>query len=252
MAVAPALAAAGGGGVGIGTIIGGIGTLGGLMGGKDAKRQGDKALSQSADQAAWVKSLYNDRKQQIEAVKAWADEQGLLSPQAMWDKTDSATAASRARDSKNLVANLFKTGGYKHGETAAENILANAELAHASQRDQQYLSMAIDSFGRRLTLAAAPSDTSLIGQSVQAGQHQSDMLLQNSQANRAGAYGALGGLGDAWAKWEAYNQTRKQAQSTVEGAMPSGPQGDMGFGQYNTQGMDQSYNFPQGSAGAFG
>lgn len=248
MAVAPALAAPSA----IGTAISGIGVLGGLMGGKDAKRQGDKALDQSAQQAEWVRSLYNDRSKQIEAVKQWADEQGLLSPQAMWDKTDSATASSRARDTRNLVAGLFKTGGYRPGETAAENILANAELAHASQRDQQYLSMAIDSFGRRLTLATAPTETGLVGQAVNAGQNQSALMLNNAERNKAGAYGALGGLGDAWAKWEAYNQTRKSAQDNVHPVTDRvSDMGDIGFGQFNTQGMDQSYNQP-GTVGAFG
>lgn len=233
MAVAPALVAGAGGGAGLGTIIGGIGTLGGLIGGKNASRQAGKALDIQADQAAWTRSLFNSRKDQIAAVQKWADEQGLLSPQAMWDRTDAATAPQRARDSKNLAINLFKFGGYKKGETAAENILANAELGHANARDQQYLSMAIDSFGRRLTLATAPTETGLVGQAVQAGQAQSQAMLQKASMDQQNAYGALGNLGKAWSQWEAYNQTRKQAQDSSQPATDltrSVIQGDNGPG----------------------
>lgn len=196
--------------------VGGFSALTNMIGGKEAKRQGDKALEMQAEQAAWVRSLFNERKGDIARVQSWAENEGLLDPKTMFEKMDSATAHSRAIDTKNLVAALFKQGGYRAGETAAEKILGNAEVAHANQRDKDYLAMAVDAFGRRLTLATAPTETGLVGQAVAAGNTYSTNLMNQANTQRAGAYGAVGGLADAWAKYDAWRQAQKQAQANIQ------------------------------------
>lgn len=218
----------------------------GLAGGKESKRQANKALDAQKEQFDWVKSLFERRKGDIANVSKWASEQGLDSPDAMFARIDKATATQRSRDVKNLVNALFKQGGFREGETAAMNVLARSEAAHAEQRDKDYLSMAVDAFGRRLTLATAPYDTSLVGQTVAAGSQAA--AAQADQANRtyASTMGSLGGLADAWSKYEAYRsakpndaQNRMQPVSTVTSQM--GDASSMG-----------ALPAPVGSAGAFG
>lgn len=200
--------------------------LSNLIGGKNAKRAQDKALDAQTAQFDWVKSIFGERKDAIANVSKWAEEQGLTSPDAMFARMDKATAASRARDSKNLVNALFRQGGYHEGETAAENVLALAEKAHAEDRDKAYLGYAIDSFGRRLALATAPYETGLVGQTLQAGQVASTNAF-NAAANERGAAGqAIGDLAGAWSRYEAYKEAQRQAQANVQPV--TGPVGQLG------------------------
>jgi len=195
--------------VGAGIITGVGGLLGGLIGKKGADRQAKAAEGIAANQLDWVKNLFGQRKGDIEAVQKWAGEQGLLDPKAMFDRMDSATADSRARDTKNLVAALFKQGGYRPGETAAERVLGNSEVAHAKARDQEYLSMSVDAFGRRLALAGAPYETGLIGGVLNAGTNLSNIAAQRADRAQSAASGAISGLAGAWSNYEAWRQAQK-------------------------------------------
>ena len=56
--------------------VGGFSALTNMIGGKEAKRQGDKALEMQAEQAAWVRSLFNERKGDIARVQCVGQDGG--------------------------------------------------------------------------------------------------------------------------------------------------------------------------------
>jgi len=206
-----------------------VGGIGALMGGKAAQKSADNATKAQQDQAAWVKALFGEQKDAISKVGKWAGEQGLLDPKAMFDKIDTATADSRARDTKNLVNSLFKQGGYRPGETAAEGVLGRAALAQGTQRDQQYLSMAVDAFNRRLTLAGAPYNNGLIGTAVQAGTAANAMQADQARNNQSNALGAVGGLASSWARYQAFMDAQKTGQQPAGAvSQPLGSSGSPG------------------------
>lgn len=205
----------------------GVGGIGSIMSGKAAQRAAKDASDAQQAQMEWVKKLFGERKSDIASVTKWAGEAGLLDPKALFERMDNATADSRARDTKNLVNSLFKQGGYRPGETAAEGVLGRAALAQGTQRDQQYLSMAVDAFGRRLALAGAPYETGLIGQTLQAGAQANQMRADQANQQGANAFSAVGGLASSWARYQSFLDAQKTGQGPAS-AVPQ-PFGSTGL-----------------------